>query len=204
MPVARRYPGGGFHAIPQWVFGFLFQREIFEALGANGYATFYDAVTGVMPLLLCFGAPLRNGLSLGRWRGAGLQVAGICALPVVLTAIVDPFTSQPFSGGPIGIWLVSPLAQDLLFVGFLYGLFEEVFPGEVFPRFRINRSMLLTAAFFALWHVPSFANMAPAYVALQLLYVSLGAVWRLQARRLTGTSFPESSCIWLATLWRGC
>ncbi len=163
---------------------------MFEGLGRSAYFTFYDAITGVMPLLLCLGSPVRSGLSLGSWREHGMKVVGIYTLPVVLTAIVYPFTSRPFSGGRIGIWLVSPLAQDLLFSGFLYGWFAEVFPGEVYRRFRINRAMLLTAAFFALWHVPNFANLPPVYVAFQLFYVTVGAVWLLQSRRLTGSIIP--------------
>lgn len=179
-----------FHAIPWWVFNFLPRRAIYDQLGEHGYATLYDAMTGVMPFLLCIGFPLRSGLTLGRWQGNGLKVIGICVLPILLTAIIYPLTSRPFSGGRIGSWLVSPLAQDLLFAGFLYGLLDGAFPGRVHRRCPVNWAVLVTAAFFALWHVPNFLDMPPAYVAFQLFYTSIGGAWMLLARQLTGSIVP--------------
>lgn len=179
-----------FHAIPWWAFNFVPSRAIYDRLGEHGYATFYDGITGVMPFLLCIGSPLRSGLTLGRWQGRGLKVIGICGLPVLLTAIIYPFTSQPFSGGRIGLWLVSPLAQDLLFAGYLYGLFDDAFPGHVHRRCRVNQAVLVTAAFFALWHVPNFGHMPTTYVAFQLLYTVIGGAWMLLARQLTGSIIP--------------
>ena len=69
-----------FHAIPWWAFNFLPSRAIYDRLGQQGYATLYDAITGVMPFLLCLGSPLRSGLTLGRWQGRTLMVIGICVL----------------------------------------------------------------------------------------------------------------------------
>ncbi|MCH7632025.1 MAG: CPBP family intramembrane metalloprotease [Planctomycetes bacterium] len=181
---------GAYHAIPWWGFRFLPSRAIYDRLGEDGYATLYDAMSGVMPFLLCIGFPLRSGLTFGRWEGRSLKVIGICLLPIVLTAIVYPFTSRPFNGGRIGLWLVSPLAQDLLFAGYLYGLFDEAFPGHAHRKCRVNRTVLLTAMFFALWHVPNFLGMAPTYVAFQLFYTIVGGAWMLLARQLTGSIIP--------------
>ena len=178
------------HAIPNWGFSFLPRRQLFESLGEHGYATLYDAATIIMPVLLCLGAPIRSGLSLGRWRGVRLRVAGICLLAIALTAIVYPFTSRPFSGGRIGIWLVSPLAQDLLFTGYIYGLLARTFSGRIHGRIPVDRAIVLTAALFALWHVPNFWGMSTAYVSFQLLYTFLGGAWVLLARQLTGSIIP--------------
>jgi membrane protease YdiL (CAAX protease family) len=178
------------HAIPGWGFRFLPRRELFESLGEHGYATLYDAATVVMPLLLCLGAPIRSGLSLGRWHECRLKVAGICLLAIALTAIVYPFTSRPFSGGPIGTWLISPLAQDLLFCGYLYGILVHAFPGSVHRRIPVDRAVVLTAALFALWHVPNFWGMSATYVSFQLLYTFIGGAWVLLARQLTGSIIP--------------
>ena len=178
------------HAIPSWGFGFLPQRQLFESLGEHGYATLYDTATVITPLLLCLGAPIRSGLSLGRWRGCRLKVAGICLLAIALTAIVYPFTSRPFSGGPIGTWLVSPLAQDLLFTGYVYGLLARTFPARIHARIPVGRAVVLTAALFALWHVPNFWGMSAAYVSFQLVYVFIGGAWVLLTRQLTGSIIP--------------
>ncbi len=179
-----------FHAIPRWVFGYLPGRAIYDRLGEHGYATLYDATTGVMPLLLCIGSPLRSGLRFGRWQACALKVGGICVLPILLTAILYPLTSRPFSGGRIGLWLVSPLAQDLLLAGYLYGLLDDAFPDHVHPRCRVSWAVLVTAAFFALWHVPNFWDMPPSYVAFPLFYTAMGGAWMLPARQLTGSILP--------------
>jgi len=178
------------HAVPAWAFRFLPRRELFEALGESGYATLYDGVALIMPLLLCVGAPDRSGLSLGRWHGHGLKVLGICLLAIALTGIVYPFTSRPFSGAHIGAWLVSPLAQDLLFTGYLYGVLGCSFPGRIHERIPIDRAIVLTAALFALWHVPNFWGMSAAYVSFQLVYTFVGGAWVLLTRQLTGSIIP--------------
>ena len=178
------------HAIPRWGFGFLPRRQLFESLGEYGYATLFNAATVIMPLLLCLGAPIRSGLSNGRWRGHGLKVAGICLSAIALTGIVYPFTSRPFSGGHFGQWLISPLAQDLLFTGYLYGLLAGAFPGRIHARIPVDRAVVLTAALFALWHVPNFWGMSGAYVSFQLAYTFIGGAWVLLARQLTGSIIP--------------
>lgn len=179
-----------FHAIPAWLLRYIPARQLYERLGDNGYATFYDAISGIMPLLLCLGTPLRCGLTLGRWRGHKLKVLGICVLPIILTAVVYPLTSRPFSGGRIGAWLVSPAAQDLLFTGYLYGLLDNAFPGPIHSRIRVNRAVFITALFFALWHVPNFWGLPVSYVSFQLLYTFIGGAWMLLSRQLTGSILP--------------
>ncbi len=179
-----------FHAIPYWLVKFLPLRELYDRLGEQGFATLYDALSGIVPLLLCLGAPLRCGLSFGRWKGHALKVLGVCALPILVTGIIYPITSQPFSGGRVGSWLVSPAAQDLLFAGYLYGRFDAKFPGAVNTRVRVHRAVLFTAGFFALWHVPNVWGMSAAYVSFQLVYTLIGGAWMLLARQITGSVIP--------------
>ena len=193
-----------FHSIPVWVFSMLPAQQIYDRLGSNGYGILYYAISGVMPLILCLAAPSRSGLKLGIYRGQTLKVIGICALPIVLTGIIYPLTSRPFAGTGTGTWLVSPAAQDLLFAGYLYGLFEAVFPGTVHPRLRLRRAVLLTPIFFALWHTPNFGGMAASYVSFQLLYTMIGGAWMLLARQLTGSVIPgiftHMSCNFISVL----
>jgi len=117
-------------------------------------------------------------------------VLGICALPVALTAIIYPFTSRPFQCVRVGVWLISPAAQDLLFTGYLYGLLDAAFPGRLIGRLPMNKAVFITASFFALWHVPNFAGMHASFVSFQLLYTFLGGARILLARQLTGSVLP--------------
>lgn len=178
-----------FHAVPAWAFAFLPRRSLHEQLGQSLYEVLWYGATLIVPLLLCLGAPYRSGLRPGLWQDRKWRVFGICALPVVLTAIIYPLTSQPFTGSSTGIWLISPAAQDLLFTGYLYGLFDAAFPGAL-GRVRVHRAVFVTAAFFALWHVPNFAGVHVSYVLFQLLYTFLGWAWILLARQLTGSVLP--------------
>ena len=179
-----------FHALPQWILVFLPERQIYARLGAAGFSNLWDALSVGMPLLLCLATPARSGMLLGTWRGHAWVVIGICALPVVATAAIYPFTSQPFTHRRMGIWLISPAAQDLLFTGYLYGLLDRAFSGSIGGRVRLRYAVLLTAAFFTLWHVPNFVAIQASYVIFQLLYTFIGGAWVLLARQLTGSLVP--------------
>lgn len=186
-----------FHAIPLWVFSLLPARELYKRLGENGYGTLFDAVSLAMPLLLCMGSPRRCGLRLGHWRGHAWKVIGVCAVPVALAAIYvvaarmyDQAAAMPFRGDRIGVWLISPLAQDLLFTGFLYALFDDAFSGFVHRRCKVRIAVLVTALFFGLWHAPNYFYMSAGYVSFQLVYTMVGGAWVLLARQLTGSIVP--------------
>jgi len=179
-----------FHAIPDWIIRIVAALGHRPQLSMKGWANLYDGLSGIMPLILAAATPRRSGLRIGNWSGCTAKVIGICALPVVLTAVIYPFTSQPFKGDRIGCWLISPAAQDLLFTGYLFGLFDRVFPRAAHPRIRIRSAILVTAAFFCLWHVPNFLGISAGYVAFQLVYTFIGGAWLLLARQLTGSLLP--------------
>ena len=90
-------------------------------------------------------------------------------------------------GGELTETQISPLAQDLLFPGFLYGWLVHAFPQRL-GRLPWNVAMLLTAALFALWHVPNFGRgMSIGFVCFQLAYTGLGALVIGMARVWTGS-----------------
>lgn len=195
----------GFHAVPVWIMRLLPARSLYENLGPNGYGTLWDGLSMAMPLLLCLGAPIRSGLTLGMWRGRLPRILGVCLLPMILTAAIYPFTSQPFTDDRIGGWLLSPPAQDLLFSGYLYGLLHAAFVGQSDRPRHINRAVFLTAAFFSLCHVPNFVGIAPGYVAFQLVYTFAFGAWILLARTLTGSILPVVATHMIANFiaWKG-
>jgi membrane protease YdiL (CAAX protease family) len=138
-------------------------------------------------LLLALPTARRSGLCVGnlrRWP----WVATVCGLTVLATAIIYPrLPERPFVGERVGFWLISPFAQDLVFTGYLYGMFEPAFPGAIHPAIPLQRALILSTVFFSLWHLPNFISLMPGYVAFQLVYTFFGGLWVGLARQWTGS-----------------
>lgn len=95
---------------------------------------------------------------------------------------------RPWDASHWSMWALSPLGQDLVFLGFLYGWLERSFPGRVHRRLPVATALVLTAGFFALWHVPNVAyGLTPGYVAFQVLYTFVGCVVVGLSRQWTGS-----------------
>lgn len=195
-----------FYGIQLWVMYQLgLGRLIYDRFGSSVYQNCWHGVSLIMPLLLCLAAPGRSGLRLGMWRSRTLKVLGVCAVPPLLTAIVCPFTSKPFTGAPIAMWLISPIAQELFFTGYLYGFLDRVFPGPVSRRVPVNKAVFLTPVFFSLWHAPWFGSIATSYVIFMLVYTFVYGAWMLLARQWTGSILPGIVVHMMANFiaWKG-
>lgn len=175
-------------AIPNWNF---LARVWKERLGGEdmlSYALFHDLVLLVLGACLALSSPRQSGLRLGALRDHWRGVLLVCGVPILLTAIVYPnLPSRPFAESNWSMWLISPLAQDLVFIGFLYGQLDRVFPSRVCERLPVSTALVLTALFFALWHVPNFEGMSVGYVTFQLIYTAAGLVVVGLSRQWTGS-----------------
>ena len=176
-------------AVPAWDYLFSITAEWCGGeLTETQFSLCHDLSLLAIAALLCLSAPRQSGLCIGairqHWRGVLL----VCGGPIVLAAIVYPnLPERPFAGAPFTMWTISPLAQDLLFPGFLYGWLVHAFPQRL-GRLPWNVAMLLTAALFALWHVPNFGRgMSIGFVCFQLAYTGLGALVIGLARVWTGS-----------------
>jgi membrane protease YdiL (CAAX protease family) len=125
-------------------------------------------LTGIFfGLLLVAPTPRRHGLRIGSIRQAWVPVLGACLLVVAAWwLVVAAFGLSLFPRSTAAIWLLSPLAQDLVFVGFLYTRFDEAFSGDVSPRLPIRRAVLLASVFFGLYHVPNVVTGGIVWLAL--------------------------------------
>lgn len=176
-------------AIPEWYFLGSFWHNVLGGEQAMPYELFRDLVLLILGALLALSAPRQSGLILGdirkHWRGVLL----VCGLPIVISAVVYPNLSErPFAESSWSMWAVSPLGQELVFTGFLYGQLERVFPGGFHPRVPQNRALVLAGVYFAIWHVPNFGlGMSSGYLVFQLCYVFLGAVIVGLSRQWTGS-----------------
>jgi hypothetical protein len=154
-----------------------------------------DVLFLIEGLALCAFTPRMAGLSFGdlkHWRRYALPLAIVFALPPLLVATVYAhLTSRPFHGAPWHLWLVQSPAQDLLFMGFIYGWLGR-FHGEPSRDWRggLHPVMCLTPLCFAAWHWPNVLWLSDEYMAFQFAYTFLGGWWMLHMRRWTGSVLP--------------
>lgn len=174
-------------------------------LRALSWPVYLDFVSLALGLLLALPTRERSGLRFGSIRQHWRRVLLVCALPPLITALVYPrLPVRPFADHPWTMWAVSPLAQDLVFVGYLYGRLERVFPAYLHPRVPVRWALALTVAFFALWHSPALLGRHPGYALFQLFYTSVPMLIPALARQWTGSMLPVWACHaavnWIA--WR--
>ncbi len=159
-----------------------------EALDGISWPYWVDGLTLVFGLGLTLPAPRRSGLVVGRLREHWRGVLLVCGGPLALTALVYPLLDTgAFEGWSSSMWTISPLAQDLVFFGFVYRVLDAAWSGRVVARLPVEWPLFLTALIFAAWHIPNFVAMPPGFVAFQLLYVLLGALVIGLARQWTGS-----------------
>jgi membrane protease YdiL (CAAX protease family) len=145
----------------------------------------------VLGLLLTLPTWRRSGLGLGRIREHRQAVLWITLLCVGTVAIVYPqLPVRPWSEHPVTMWLLSPLSQQLIFMGYLYGRLEQAFPGQTATGVPLKHALLITAAFFGFSHVPNFVSLPAGYVAFQIFYTSVLALIPGLTRQWTGSIWP--------------
>ncbi len=175
-------------AIPAWrALGLIWKNHL-GGEATLSYELFHDLVLLILGLCLALSACRQSGLALGTLRRCWRGVLLVCGGPILITALVYPnLAERPFAEAGWSMWAVSPLAQDLVFIGFLYGQLELAFPGYVHPRIALSRALFLTSVFFALWHVPNLTGMSTSYVAFQVTYAAVGLIVIGLSRQWTGS-----------------
>jgi membrane protease YdiL (CAAX protease family) len=176
-------------ALPGWNLMQLAWRSDFAASPVLTYPTFVALMFLIFGLVLALPTRHRSGLQLGHRPPSWWATAAVAGLPVLLVALVYPLLPErPFGGASRSMWLLSPAAQDVWFLGVLYGRLNEAFPLYVHPRLPIRQALPLTAVYFALWHIPNlWSTMSPGYVGFQLAYVFVGCIFVGLSRQWTGS-----------------
>jgi membrane protease YdiL (CAAX protease family) len=145
-------------------------------------------------LLLALPTRKRSGLGPGSIGLHWKRVLLVCGGAVLATALVYPqLPTRPWANSSITMWLISPLAQSLFFIGYLYGRLEHAFPGYIHPRLPFTRALVLTVTFFAFWHLPNAFSLPFGYFLFQLFYTSVLQMIPWLSRQWTGS-------IWYAVL----
>jgi membrane protease YdiL (CAAX protease family) len=148
----------------------------------------HSVVELTIALLLVLPGAKAYGLCIGSIGKYWRRVLLFCAVPITLTWIaVSIMPANPFEGSSSGLWLISPLAQDLVFAGFLWPHFNRVFPGNLSSFVPIPKGVFLCATCFMLYHLVNFASMPAQFVCFQLFYTFVGGVWTGMTRFWTGS-----------------
>ena len=164
--------------------------DLFNQVGKLTYGNIWDSFSLIVPLVLCLFSPKRSGLVIGKYDKDLKEVIFIVLTPIILSIIIYPFAGQPFKNSHVGIWLISPLAQDLL-GGFMFGVLDLFFPKSVkFEKFSIKWSLILISILASLWHLPNLLSMQLNFVIFQLFYTFVFAFIIYYTRIWTGSMIP--------------
>lgn len=150
---------------------------------------------------LCFLTLRTSGLGLGDrlgWQRHWKAILVLCVIPPLVSLAVYPnFTSRPFYGASSGFWLLLPLAEELLFTGFIYGQMTTVFgkPSQSWQG-AFGSAPLITASLFSIYHWSDlrFSDGASifgfSYASLQMIYALFSSLLMMNIRRWTDSIWP--------------
>ena len=177
-----------FVAAPKWL-----GRETWRLLPeryhtAAGWHWYVLALAVGFGLLLTCGSWKRSGLCIGRIRQHWRKVLLVCSVPIALTAQVYPnLTARPFASFSMALWVIDPLAQELVFAGYLYGRLQQVAGARIHQRLPLTWAIVLTAIFFSLMHLSHLGHIDNGYLIFMLIYTFLGGLLMGLVRLWTGS-----------------
>jgi membrane protease YdiL (CAAX protease family) len=173
-----------------------------QSIGAQNYT---DVVGLILGLCVALSTPRSSGLGFGHPGRNWKPLLALMIAPVVIAAIVVPrLMERPFAGKEVGAWLISPVCEELLFTGFLYGSLERHFPNSNRSRFRVPEVVILTAVCFSLHHVWNLGSskMSINYAVFQLGYTFVGGLVHSLIRCWSG-SIWYAVIVHMAVNWIG-
>jgi len=145
-------------------------------------------------VLTCYN-PEAFGVALGRHRRAWwLYAIGAFFLVVYVLAfkLLDPFY-QPMPGN-ISLFTLGPLAEELIFRGFLFAVLVDLAGNRYDPKKLLTAPVVWTGVLFGLWHLGPLYRAAIEGVTADLWQVpvrvvvtGLGGVYLAALREKTGS-----------------
>ena len=119
-------------------------------------------------------------------------------LPVVISFCyglwLRPGESLVFKGAPADkLWhfLLVPLGEELLFRGWLYGVLNRRYCGQLVAETNpLPVAALFSSVAFALWHLQNWATYPAPLLAFQVGYTFLAGLWLALLRWKSGSVWP--------------
>jgi len=166
---------------------------VMRALGDETLAV--SLIKFTLAILLCLSSRIASGLQIGDragWKRHWLAVIFIWVLPVIVVAILFPALGKPdHTYKSMGFWLVTPIAQQLLFSGYIYGQMQFIFGRPAHTGMRaLGAAPLVRSFLFALSFWPLLRASEPGPVITQMAYAFLYSLWILNIRRWTDSVWP--------------
>jgi membrane protease YdiL (CAAX protease family) len=145
----------------------------------------------LLGLALTIWSPSAFGLRLAHtWRRRRFVLA-VTLIALVPMAVGMLFIRNPFYGGSPSFYLLTPLAEELLFRGFCHAVLADAFPQRLYVnRVAVSAAALLSGLAFGLWHLGGLRLPPTDFIWLQLGYTTVGGVLMGILRDRTGSIWP--------------
>ena len=188
-------------AIPDWwVLAEPWLRDLL-GLRAVRWDAYWTAWLLLFGALLALSSPIRSGLRVGEFRQHRRAVALVTLGPPVLAALLYPlFPTRPFGMLSAAMWTTGPIAQNLIFLGFIYGRLEPIMPGMVGRRLPVRWALVATCLCFGVFHLPNMRTLPVGVVLGQVAYTGLLMIVPGLSRQWTGSILYATLCHVLVNL----
>jgi membrane protease YdiL (CAAX protease family) len=166
---------------------YFYNEEICEQIGTSNLWHLLLLFCGIA---LCAFHPKAMGVRLGRIRESLGFIALVAALAWALTAIgVLLVPDHPFQDAPPGMYLLTPVAEELIFRGFAYTALLWAFRGKT-TRYGMSYAVLGSGLLFGLWHISMAGTVTWGWVWLQAAYTTLAGIMLGVVRERTNSVVP--------------
>lgn len=166
---------------------YLYHQDMCDEIGIANLWHLFVLAGG---LLLCVFAPRATGLRLGRLR-ENLVLIGWVSLGAwaasALGALLVP--DHPFSDAPVGMYLMTPVGEELIFRGFAYTALLYAFPGRT-TRMGLSYAVVGSALLFGAWHLSMAGTLTWGFVWVQAAYTAVAGLLLGLVRERTGSVLP--------------
>lgn len=160
--------------------------EMCEALGVSNLWHIFVLACGVALVLV---APRAMGLRLGLVRKHLVLIGVVTVVALALSALGAALLPEnPFEDGPVGMWLMTPVGEELIFRGFAYTLLLWAFPTQRTQRWGLSYAVVGSALLFGVWHIAMLGNVGFAWA--QAAYTALAGLMLGVMRERTGSVLP--------------
>jgi membrane protease YdiL (CAAX protease family) len=166
---------------------YFYNEEICEQIGASNLWHLILLACGVV--LVAF-HPRAMGVRFGRIR-SNLWLIGLVSVIAWFATWVGVLIvpDHPFQDAPSGMYLMTPVGEELIFRGFAYTALLWAFRGKT-TRFGISYAVLGSALLFGGWHISMAGTISWSWVWLQAAYTTLAGLLLGVLRERTGSIVP--------------